>query len=234
MNEHLNKQFDVELDRIRTRVLRMGGLVESQVLAALDACGHGNLKSMREIVRNDRQVDAFEIGIDEECTLLIARRQPTARDLRLVVAISRLVTDLERIGDKAAKIANKARKLHRAGGTGIPRLAELQHIGQLATDMLHNALDALARLDTATARQIIGADDTLDSGLNAIMRQLITYMMEDPRTIGQALDIVWIAKAIERIGDHVTNIAENIIYIASGEDIRHVTNVIANKERSES
>ncbi len=234
MNEHLNKQFDVELDRIRTRVLRMGGLVESQVLAALDACGHGNLESMREIVRNDRQVDAFEIGIDEECTLLIARRQPTARDLRLVVAISRLVTDLERIGDKAAKIANKARKLHRAGGTGIPRLAELQHIGQLATDMLHNALDALARLDTATARRIIGADETLNRGFNAIMRQLITYMMEDPRTIGQALDIVWIAKAIERIGDHVTNIAENIIYIASGEDIRHVTNAIANKERSES
>jgi len=234
MNEHLNKQFDVELDRIRTRVLRMGGLVETQVLAALDACGHGNLESMREIVRNDRQVDAFEIGIDEECTLLIARRQPTARDLRLVVAISRLVTDLERIGDKAAKIANKARKLHRAGGTGIPRLAELQHIGQLATDMLHNALDALARLDTATARRIIGADDTLDSGFNAIMRQLITYMMEDPRTIGQALDIVWIAKAIERIGDHVTNIAENIIYIASGEDIRHAANRLAHTENSES
>ncbi len=230
MNEHINKQFDVELDHIRTRVLQMGGLVETQVLAALAATENGNLESMREIVRNDRQVDAYEVGIDEECTLLIARRQPTARDLRLVVAISRLVTDLERIGDKAAKIANKSRKLHRSDGAGIPRLAELQNVGRLAADMLHCALDALARLDLTTARRIIGLDNALDSGFNAIMRQLITYMMEDPRTISEALDIVWIAKAIERIGDHVTNIAENIVYIGSGEDIRHAANLITKTE----
>ena len=231
MNEHLNRQFDVELDRIRTRVLQMGGLVEAQVRAALAAFDEGNVESMREIVRTDRQVNAYELVINEECTLLIAKRQPTARDLRLVVALSRLVTDLERIGDKATKIANKSRKLYQTGKIGLPYPVELRQCGQLAVEMLHDALDALARMDLETARRIIGADDALDRGFNALMRRLIAQMTDDPRTIGEALAIVWIAKAIERIGDHATNIAENIIYIGSGEDVRHAPNLAAPMEK---
>ncbi len=221
MSDHLSKQFDLELEHIRTRILQMGGLVESQVQAAIAAFSSGNLELMQQVVERDREVDANEVGIDEECTLLIARRQPTARDLRLVMAVSRIVTDLERVGDKAAKIANMSRKLYAAGSQRIPRLSDIQHCGRLATDMLQGALDSLARMDVDTAREVIGADKAIDASFNAILRQLITYMMEDPRTISEALDIIWIAKAIERVGDHASNIAENVIYVVSGDDVRH-------------
>ena len=221
MSDHLSKQFDLELENIRTRILQMGGLVERQVLAAVDAFSSGNLDEMQQVIASDREVDALEVGIDEDCTLLIARRQPTARDLRLVMAISRIVTDLERVGDKASKIARMSQKLHQAGPQRIPRLSDVHHCGRLASDMLQGSLDSLARMDIDAARQVIGADKAIDSAFNAILRQLITYMMEDPRTISEALDIIWIAKAIERVGDHATNIAENVIYIVSGIDIRH-------------
>ncbi|SBT08667.1 Phosphate-specific transport system accessory protein PhoU homolog [Candidatus Accumulibacter aalborgensis] len=221
MSDHLSKQFDLELENIRTRILQMGGLVERQVLAAVDAFSTGNLEEMQQVIDNDSEVDAYEVGIDEDCTLLIARRQPTARDLRLIMAISRIVTDLERVGDKASKIANMSRKLHLAGGQRIPRLSDVYHSGRLATDMLQGALDSLARLDVDAARHVIGSDKAIDAAFNAILRQLITYMMEDPRTISEALDIIWIAKAIERVGDHAANIAENVVYVVSGTDIRH-------------
>ncbi|EXI90722.1 MAG: Negative regulator of Pho regulon [Candidatus Accumulibacter regalis] len=221
MSDHLSKQFDLELEHIRTRLLQMGGLVENQVQAAIDAFSSGNLEAMQQVIDRDCEVDANEVGIDEDCTLLIARRQPTARDLRLVMAVSRIVTDLERVGDKAAKIANMSRKLHQGGNQRIPRLSDIRHCGRLATDMLQSALDSLARMDVAAARQVIGADKAIDAAFNAILRQLITYMMEDPRTISEALDIIWIAKAIERVGDHAANIAENVIYIVSGVDVRH-------------
>ena len=221
MSDHLSKQFDLELEQIRTRLLQMGGLVENQVQAAIDAFSSGNLEAMQQVIDRDCEVDANEVGIDEDCTLLIARRQPTARDLRLVMAVSRIVTDLERVGDKAAKIANMSRKLHQGGNQRIPRLSDIRHCGRLATDMLQSALDSLARMDVAAARQVIGADKAIDAAFNAILRQLITYMMEDPRTISEALDIIWIAKAIERVGDHAANIAENVIYIVSGVDVRH-------------
>lgn len=221
MSEHLSKQFDLELEHIRTRILQMGGLVESQVQAAIEAFSSGDLAAMQQIVEGDREVDACEVAIDEDCTLLIARRQPTARDLRLVMAVSRIVTDLERVGDKAAKIASMARNFHRGGSRRIPRLSDIQNCARLATEMLRSALDSLARMDVATARQVIGADKAIDASFNAILRQLITYMMEDPRTISEALDIVWIAKAIERVGDHASNIAENVIYVVSGDDVRH-------------
>ncbi|MEF8728089.1 MAG: phosphate signaling complex protein PhoU [Accumulibacter sp.] len=221
MSDHLSKQFDLELENIRTRILQMGGLVERQVLAAVDAFSSGNLDEMQQVIGSDREVDVLEVGIDEDCTLLIARRQPTARDLRLVMAISRIVTDLERVGDKASKIARMSQKLHQAGSQRIPRLSDVHHCGRLASDMLQRSLDSLARMDIDAARQVIGADKAIDAAFNAILRQLITYMMEDPRTISEALDIIWIAKAIERVGDHATNIAENVIYIVSGIDIRH-------------
>ena len=223
MSDHLSKQFDLELENIRTRILQMGGLVERQVLAAVDAFSTGNLEEMQQVIDTDSEVDAYEVGIDEDCTLLIARRQPTARDLRLIMAISRVVTDLERIGDKASKIANMSRKLRLAGSQRIPRLSDVHHSGRLATDMLQGALDSLARMDAETARQVIGSDKAIDAAFNAILRQLITYMMEDPRTISPSLDLLFLAKAIERIGDHSKNIAELIIYLVKGTDVRHTS-----------
>lgn len=221
MNDHSSKQFDLELEHIRTRILQMGGLVEQQVKAAIDAFSTGNMDAMQRIVETDRQVDAHEVGIDEDCTRLIARRQPTARDLRLVMAISRIVTDLERVGDKASKIARMSLKLYRNDHLHIPRLADVRNCGELATAMLRRSLDALARMDIDAARVVIREDAEIDARFNGVLRQLITYMMEDPRTITEALDIIWIAKAVERVGDHACNIAENVVYIVSGIDIRH-------------
>jgi phosphate transport system protein len=221
MSDHLSKQFDLELENIRTRILQMGGLVEQQVSTSIDAFATGNLNAMQTVIETDREVDALEIGIDEDCTLLIARRQPTARDLRLVMAVSRIVTDLERIGDKAAKIARMSQKLYETDRHHFPPLSDIRHCGYLAIRMLQSSLDSLARLDIETARQAIREDAAIDAGFNGVLRQLITYMMEDPRTITEALDIIWIAKAIERIGDHSSNIAESVVYIISGVDIRH-------------
>jgi len=221
MSNHLSKQFDLELENIRTRILQMGGLVEKQVLAAVEAFDTGSLEELQQIVDGDSEVDAYEVGIDEDCTLLIARRQPTARDLRLIMAISRIVTDLERIGDKASKIANMSRQLQLGEGQRIARLPDVLHAGKLATDMLQGALDSLARMDVAAAQQVIASDKAIDAAFNGILRQLITYMMEDPRTISEALGIIWVAKAIERVGDHAVNIAENVIYVVSGVDVRH-------------
>ncbi len=223
MSDHLSKQFDLELENIRTRILQMGGLVEQQVSAAIDAFASGNLNAMQKVIETDREVDALEVGIDEDCTLLIARRQPTAVDLRLVMAVSRIVTDLERIGDKAAKIARMSQKLYETDRHHFPPLSDIRHCGQLAIKMLQNSLDSLARMDIDTARQAIREDAAIDAGFNGVLRQLITYMMEDPRTISEALDIVWIAKAIERVGDHASNIAESVVYIVSGVDIRHTS-----------
>jgi phosphate transport system protein len=176
---------------------------------------------MQQVIETDREVDAMEVTIDENCTLLIARRQPTARDLRLVMAVARIVTDLERVGDKAAKIARMSQKLYETERHHFPPLSDIRHCGQLALKMLQNSLDSLARMDIETARQAIREDAAIDAGFNGVVRQLVTYMMEDPRTISEALDIIWIAKAIERVGDHASNIAESVVYIISGVDIRH-------------
>ena len=221
MSDHLSKQFDLELESIRTHILEMGGLVENQLNKAIEAFATGNREDMRHIIADDARVDQFEVEIDAECTRLIAKRQPTAGDLRLVMSISRIITDLERSGDKAVKIAKMSRNLYEDHKSTIPRLSDIRHCGQMAVHMLRRSLDALARMDADAARALIGDDQKIDETFNGIMRQLITYMMEDPRTIGEALDIVWIAKAIERVGDHASNIAENVVYIVSGNDIRH-------------
>ncbi|HRF12998.1 MAG: Negative regulator of Pho regulon [Candidatus Accumulibacter phosphatis] len=223
MSDHLSKQFDLELENIGSRILQMGSLVERQVLTAIEAFSSGNLESLQQVIDDERQVNADEVGIDEDCTLLIARRQPAAGDLRLILAILRIVTDLERIGDKACEIATMSRALRLAGDRRIPRLSDLDHCGRLATDMLRAALDSLARRDVDAARQVIGMDVAVDTAFDAILRQLLTYMLEEPRTIAEALDVIWIAKAIERVGDHATNIAEDVVYIVSGIDIRHTT-----------
>ena len=221
MQEHLSRQFDLDLEAIRTHILEMGGLVENQLTRAIEAFATGNRDAMRKIISDDAAVNKLEIDIDAESARLIAKRQPTASDLRLVLAISRMVTDLERCGDKAVKIAKMSLKLYESQSAHIPPLADIRQCGQQAIAMLRRSLDALARTDADDARELITEDEKLDANFNGIMRQLITYMMEDPRNISEALDIIWIAKAIERVGDHAANIAENVVYIASGSDIRH-------------
>ncbi|HXU42495.1 MAG TPA: phosphate signaling complex protein PhoU [Burkholderiales bacterium] len=223
MNVHLSKQFDTELEAIRSRVLEMGGLVESQIRRALDALGTGERAQSDEVIANDHRVNGMEVAIDGDCSQVIVKRQPAANDLRLILAITKTVTDLERIGDEAQKIARMAKSIHERGLDGrAPRTVDVRHAAEVALAMLRQALDAFARLDVAAAADVIRGDAAIDSEFRSILRQLITYMMEDPRTISSALDVVWVAKAIERIGDHSKNMAEQVIYIVKGTDVRHV------------
>jgi phosphate transport system protein len=221
MSEHLSKQYDLDLGSIRSRVLAMGGLVESQIRRALDAFASGDLALSDEVIAADHRVNAMEVALDGDCSQLIVRRQPAAADLRMILAITKTVTDLERIGDEAQKIARMAKNIHERGGAQLPHGVEVRHAAEAAIAMLRRALDAFARLDCEAAAEVIRADAGIDTEFRSILRQLITYMMEDPRTISTALEIVWIAKAIERIGDHAKNMAEYVIYIVKGTDVRH-------------
>lgn len=220
-SEHLSKQYDIDLETIRTRVLEMGGLVEAQILAAIDGFTTGNLGEIERVIADDHRVNAFEVGIDNDCSQIIVRRQPAAGDLRMILAIGKTVTDLERIGDEAAKIARTSKQIHERGRLPIPPLADVRHVGGVAVGMLRKALDALARLDPVAAAAIVREDVAIDEEFRSIVRQLITFMMEDPRTISTAIEIMWIAKSIERIGDHSKNMAEQVIYIVKGTDVRH-------------
>jgi len=223
MNEsqHVSSQFDDELGGLRTQVLEMGGLVETQVAAAIDAYSSGEIGSVKQIVETDRKVNNFEISIDDGCAHLIAKRQPTASDLRLVFGITKIVTDLERAGDEAKKIAKGVRRIYEAGQMPSQYGIGVRHIAEAALIMVREALDAFARLDAKLAEKIIGADAEVDVEFKSIVRQLITHMMEDPRTITTSIDIIWIARAVERIGDHAKNIAEHVVFIVEGRDIRH-------------
>ena len=220
-SEHLSKQYDIDLETIRTRVLEMGGLVEAQILAAIDGFTTGDLDEIERVIADDHRVNAFEVGIDNDCSQIIVRRQPAAGDLRMILAIGKTVTDLERIGDEAAKIARTSKQIHGRGRLPAPPLADIKHVGGVAVGMLRKALDALARLDPIAAAAIVREDVAIDEEFRSIVRQLITFMMEDPRTISTALEIMLIAKSIERIGDHSKNMAEQVIYIVKGTDVRH-------------
>ena len=220
-SQHLSSQFDEDLTRLRTSVLQMGGLVETQISAAIDAYSRGEVASVKHIVETDRNVNDLELAIDEDCTHLIAKRQPAASDLRLVFGISKIVTDLERAGDEAKKIAKGVRRIYEAGQMPSQYGIGVRHIAEAALSMLRQALDAFARLDTELAVKVIQADANVDTEFKSIMRQLITHMMEDPRTITTSIDIIWIARAVERIGDHAKNVAEHVVYIVEGRDIRH-------------
>jgi len=220
-SEHLSKQYDTDLETLRSGVLQMGGLVESQVRGAIDAFAHGNQELMDQVIANEPRVNGCEVSIDNDCSHIIVKRQPAASDLRLIMAISKTVTDLERIGDEAEKIARMSRQIHERGHADVHRFATIRHAADIALSMLRQALDAFARLDAAQAAQVVREDVTIDDEFRSIVRQLVTFMMEDPRTISTALEIVWIAKAIERIGDHAKNMAENVIYIVKGTDVRH-------------
>jgi phosphate transport system protein len=223
MSDHSSKQYDIELETLRSRVLEMGGLVEAQILAAIDGLTTGDLRALDHVVTEDHRVNALEVSIDTECSQLIARRQPAAGDLRMVLAIIKIVTDLERIGDEAAKIARMGKQSYGRARMPSTPVAAVKHVGDIALGMLRKALDALARLDPVAAASIVREDFAIDEEFRAIVRQLITFMMEDPRTISQSLEILWIAKAIERIGDHSKNMAEQVIYIVKGTDVRHTT-----------
>lgn len=223
MNEilHVSSQFDEDLSRLRTHVLQMGGLVENQVSAVIEAYASGDAAGIAQILATDCKINILEKNIDDDCAQIIARRQPTASDLRLVFGVTKIVTDLERAGDEAKKIAKGVRRLHADGQGQRPLPVGVRHIGEAALGMTRQVLDAFARLDVPLAMSVIRADDAVDIEFKAVLRQLITHMMEDPRTISQALEVMTIARAIERIGDHAKNISEHVVYIAEGRDIRH-------------
>ena len=223
ISEHISKQFNAELEAVRSSVLQMGGLVEEQIEQAIQALTTGNINLIEQVIADDSRVNAMEVSIDEICSQIIARRQPTAGDLRMIMAVIKTITDLERIGDEAAKIARMAKLIYVSKRKYMPRLVEIRHVANIALDMLRKSLDAFARLDVKTAAQVVRQDELVDEEFRSIIRQLITFMMEDPRMISTSLEILFAAKAIERIGDHAKNMSEYVIYLVKGKDVRHVT-----------
>ena len=220
-DKHLSTQFDTDLDVISNNLMRLGGLVESQVSQAIYALSKSSAEVAEEVLEIENEVNALEIEIDHEIASFIARRQPTAGDLRLLVAMSKTTANLERAGDEAAKIARKVTSIVNGVAPLALPFSELRVCGGLATELLRKTLDAFTRLEVQTAVGILQNDGIFDREFDGFMRKLITYMMEDPRTISASLDLIFIAKSIERIGDHSRNIAEFIIYIVEGRDVRH-------------
>ncbi|MCA0175044.1 MAG: phosphate signaling complex protein PhoU [Proteobacteria bacterium] len=222
-DKHLSTQFDAELAGVSTRVLEMGGLVEAQVAQAIYALTNFSGETATQVIRTEEHVNQMEVEIDAELSSIIARRQPTARDLRLLIAVSKTTGNLERVGDEAARVARTVQRLINTGVFSRLRLpvSDIAFEAELATAQLRKALDAFARLDAVQAAEIIRADNKIDQEFDGMMRKLITYMMEDPRTISASIDLVFVAKAIERVGDHAKNLAEQIIYIVKGTDVRH-------------
>ncbi len=219
--QHISGQFNEELEAVKSRMLEMGGIVEQQVSAAVNALVTTESGEAEIVVARDDEVNRLEIVIDEECSLILARRQPAASDLRLVLAISKVVTDLERIGDEAAKIARQAINLSEEGASPSGYV-EMRHIGGHVIAMVRDALDAFARLDVETAVNVALEDNVVDQEYANAMRSLVTYMMEDPRVIGSVLNEMWALRSLERIGDHARNIAEHVIYLVKGLNVRHV------------
>jgi phosphate transport system protein len=221
--EHTLKQFDTELEAVRSRVLQMGGLVEEQISRSLEALMAGDPVLAARVVEDDHRVNALEVAIDEECSAIIARRQPAAVDLRMLMMVVKTITDLERIGDEAAKIARMTQLIYESERpTVVPRIAEIRTVADIALGMLRNALDAFARLDLGVAAKVVRQDEQVDNAFSGILRQLITFMMEDPRTISHSIEILFIAKAVERIGDHAKNMSEYVVYMVKGKDVRHI------------
>jgi phosphate transport system protein len=227
MDKHISTQFDSDLRGVSTRVLEMGGLVEAQMRLAIEALSLMNAEVAQKAMETEAAVNQFEVDIDRELSSIIARRQPTARDLRLLMAISRITANLERIGDEAKRMAVRVQSISQAQSLqqAAQRLPsnDLRTAADLAAKQLRKALNAFARLDVTDCLSIIKEDDLIDQEWTGFVRGLITYMMEDPRTISASLDLLFIAKAIERVGDHAKNIAESVIYIVKGEDVRHAT-----------
>jgi phosphate transport system protein len=222
-DKHLSTQFDTELSAICTRVLEMGGLVESQVAQSVYALSHFSDEIASQVITQEGVVNAMEVEIDRDLSSIIARRQPTARDLRLLIAVSKIIANLERVGDEAARIARTVLRLVNSGVPSRMRLPvnDLTNESEMAVALLRKALDAFARLDVDRALDVIKQDDQIDQEFEGLVRKLITFMMEDPRTISSSIDLIFVAKAIERVGDHAKNLAEVIIYVVKGMDVRH-------------
>ena len=222
-DKHLSTQFDSELNAVSSRVMELGGLVEAQIRQAIDALSQYSTEAAAQVIEIEARVNAMEVEIDRELSSIIARRQPTARDLRLLMAISKTTANLERVGDEATKIARMVKSIIDSGSSRTLPSSELRVAADLASALLRKALDAFARLDTAAAVAILKEDDLIDKEFDGFVRKLITYMMEDPRTISASLDLLFLAKALERVGDHAKNIAEFIIYVVKGADVRHTS-----------
>ncbi|HFD80835.1 MAG TPA: phosphate signaling complex protein PhoU [Gammaproteobacteria bacterium] len=220
IDQHISRRYNEELEDIRNRVLAMGGLVEQQLQDAMEALEKRDGRLAARVIENDYQVNAMEVSIDEECNTVLARRQPAASDLRLIVAVIKTITDLERIGDEAERIARMASRM--VGEEHAARLfTQIRNLGHHVRGMVHGALDAFAHLDTEKAVKIWSEDRLVDEEYDSLMRELMTFMMEDPRSIPNILQAMFAARAIERIGDRATNICEYVIYLVRGKDVRH-------------
>jgi len=220
LSHHISSRYNADLEAVRTEVLAMGGLVEQQLQRAMAVVTRGQLDEAGLVERDEQRVDAMERSIDSDCTRIIATRAPAASDLRLLIAVLKLITDLERIGDEVQKITRIGVRLGRQTGT-VARPQQLRNLGLLVHSMVHDALDAFARLDSASAEEVMLRDRDVDDEYEALHRQSITFMMEDPRTIRRSLDMMWLIRSLERIGDHAKNVCEHVIYAARGVDVRH-------------
>ncbi len=222
LDQHISKQFNSDLEDLKTQLLEMGGLVEQQVIDALKAIESGDSGLAERVLVNENEVDRREVKLDEDCTVVLARRQPAASDLRLVLAVAKANRDLERMGDEANKVAKMALALSE-GGDNTKGYSEVRHIGQIVVKMINLALDAFARYDVLTALEVAQKDKEVDREYESAVRELMTYMMEDPRSISRVMNAMWALRALERIGDHAKNIAEHIIYLVRGLDVRHIS-----------
>jgi phosphate transport system protein len=222
ISPHISRQFDKELENVRTRVLGMGGLVEEQLANALKALMEADTTLAETVISNEKQINSLEISIDQDCTKILARRQPAASDLRLIIAIIKAITDLERVGDEAEKVAKMALDLAQKQGPKSYYIG-INAMGNHVRKMIHGALDAFARMDTKAAVEVASREPESDEQYGLILRQLITYMIEDPRSITAVIDAVWCARALERVGDHARNICEHVIYFVEGKDVRHIS-----------
>lgn len=219
-NQHISARFNTELEGLKSHLLEMGGKVEQQLNGAVDALITGDSATAEDIISMDHEVNQMEMSIDDECATILARRQPAASDLRLIVAVIKINTDIERIGDEAAKIARQAVKLAE-DGISPSNYVEIRHIGGHVASMLRQALDAFARLDVDQAVEVVKQDSAVDKEYGSAMRSLVTFMMEDPRHIGAVLNEMWALRSLERIGDHASNVAEHVVYLVRGLDVRH-------------
>ena len=220
MTLHTNKQFDVELEQIRTQLLQMGGLVESMINDAVSALANGDMELVAQVKEREKQVNMLEVDTDERITTMLVRHQPAALDLRLLMSVTKMLTDMERSGDEAEKIANVARRIHSEDSRFVPEI-ELRHMSNAVSTMLNQVMDAFARQDSVLAAQVVRNDKMVDKEWKATLRNLVTYMIEDPRVISRSIDLMFIARSIERIGDHCKNMAERVIYMVHGADVRH-------------
>ena len=221
--KHISSQFDSELNAISTRVMEMGGVVELQLRTAIAALSDMDVEAADNVIELETEVNNFELELDHDISSIIGRRQPTARDLRLLMAMARTTGNLERAGDEVTKMARMVHSIIKSGEARSLPTSELRSASEMAVNLLRKSLDAIARLDVHMALTIIKEDDLIDQEYNGFLRKLMTYIMEDPRTISASLNLLFLAKAIERVGDHAKNIAESTIYVVNGEDVRHAS-----------